>query len=111
MLLDFGAAFDGFKTDTTRMVVIGEPSPKHVEIHRLVLAAHDAAIEAVRAGATTGAVDAAARNVIAAAGMGDRFFHRVGHGIGLEAHEEPSLDPGSSTVLEEGMTFTIEPGV
>jgi Xaa-Pro aminopeptidase/Xaa-Pro dipeptidase len=65
----------------------------------------------VRAGTTTGAVDAAARRVIDAAGMGDRFFHRTGHGLGLEEHEDPSLDPGSSTVLEVGMVFTIEPGV
>jgi Xaa-Pro dipeptidase len=111
VLLDFGAAFDGYRADTTRMAVVGEPSARHKEIHGLVLAAHDAAIAAVRAGTTTGAVDAAARHLIDAAGMGDRFFHRVGHGLGLEAHEDPSLDPGSATVLEAGMVFTIEPGV
>jgi Xaa-Pro aminopeptidase len=111
VLLDFGAAFDGYRADTTRMAVVGEPSARHQEIHSVVLAAHDAAIAAVRAGTTTGAVDAAARQVIEAAGMGDRFFHRVGHGLGLEAHEDPSLDPGSALVLETGMVFTIEPGV
>jgi Xaa-Pro dipeptidase len=111
VLLDFGAAFDGYRADTTRMAVVGEPSARHKEIHALVLAAHDAAIAAARAGTTTGAVDSAARSVIEAAGMGDRFFHRVGHGLGIEAHEDPSLDPGSATVLEAGMVFTIEPGV
>jgi Xaa-Pro dipeptidase len=111
VLLDFGAASDGYRADTTRMAVVGEPGDRHAEIHRLVLEAHDAAIAAVRAGTTTGTVDAAARQVIDAAGMGDRFFHRVGHGLGLEAHEDPSLDPGSATVLEAGMVFTIEPGV
>jgi Xaa-Pro aminopeptidase len=111
VLLDFGAAFDGYKADTTRMVVIGEPSARHAEIHQLVLDAHDAAIAAVRAGVTTGDVDAAARRVIDAAGYGKQFFHRTGHGLGLEAHEDPSLDPGSSTVLETGMVFTVEPGV
>ena len=111
VLLDFGAAFDGYRADTTRMAVVGEPSDRHKEIHGLVLAAHDAAIAAVRAGSTTGAVDAAARQVIDAAGMGDLFFHRVGHGLGLEAHEDPSLDPGSATALEAGMVFTIEPGI
>ena len=111
VLLDYGAAFDGYNADTTLMAVIGEPSEKHTEIHRLVLAAHDAAIAAVRPGVTTGAVDATAREVIEAAGMGEHFFHRVGHGLGLEAHEDPSLDPGSVTVLETGMVFTIEPGI
>jgi len=111
VLLDFGAAFDGYRADTTRMAVVGEPSERHKEIHDLVLAAHDAAVAAVRAGTTTGSVDAAARQVIDAAGMGDLFFHRVGHGLGLEAHEDPSLDPGSATVLEAGMVFTIEPGI
>ena len=111
VLLDFGAAFDGYRADTTRMAVVGEPNARQLEIHALVLQAHDAAIEAVRAGVTTGDVDAAARAVIAAAGLGDRFFHRIGHGLGLEAHEDPSLDPGSDTVLEPGMVFTVEPGV
>jgi Xaa-Pro aminopeptidase len=111
VLLDFGAAFDGYRADTTRMAVIGQPTDRHKEIHGLVLAAHDAAIAAVRAGTTTGSVDAAARQLIEAAGMGELFFHRVGHGLGLEAHEDPSLDPGSATVLEAGMTFTIEPGI
>ena len=94
-----------------RMAVVGEPSARHAEIHSLVLAAHDAAIAAIRAGTTTGAVDSAARQVIDAAGMGDRFFHRVGHGLGLEPHEDPSVDPGSATLLEAGMVFTIEPGI
>ena len=111
VLLDFGAAFAGYKADTTRIAVVGEPSAKQREIHRIVLEAHDAAIAAVRPGVTTGDVDAAARRVIEAAGYGENFFHRVGHGIGLEGHEDPSLDPGSRTVLQPGMVFTIEPGV
>jgi Xaa-Pro aminopeptidase len=111
VLLDFGAAFDGYRADTTRMAVIGEPDQRHKEIHALVLAAHDAGIAAVRAGTTTGTVDAAARQLIDAAGMGELFFHRIGHGLGLEAHEDPSVDPGSATVLEAGMVFTIEPGI
>ena len=111
VLLDFGAAVEGYRADITRMAVVGEPSARQKEIHDLVLAAHDAAVEAVRAGVTTGDVDGAARRVIEAAGLGDRFFHRIGHGIGLEAHEDPSLDPGSATMLEAGMVFTIEPGI
>jgi Xaa-Pro dipeptidase len=111
VLLDFGAAFDGYKADTTRMTVIGKPSARHAEIYQVVLDAHDAAIAAVRPGVTTGDVDAAARRVIDAAGYAERFIHRTGHGLGLEAHEEPSLDPGSKMVLEAGMVITIEPGV
>jgi Xaa-Pro dipeptidase len=111
VLLDFGAQFGGYKADSTRMAVVGEPSDRHREIHQLVLEAHDAAIAAVRPGITTGDIDAAARQVIDAAGLGDRFFHRVGHGLGLEAHEAPSLDPGSRYVLEPGVVFTVEPGV
>jgi Xaa-Pro aminopeptidase len=111
VLLDFGAAVDGYKGDTTRMAVVGPPDARQVELHALVLEAHDAAIAAVRPGATSGDVDAAARTVITDAGLGGRFIHRVGHGIGLQVHEDPSLDPGSTLVLEAGMTFTIEPGV
>ena len=111
VLLDFGGAFEGYKADTTRMAVIGEPDRKQLEIHELVLAAHDAAIAAVRAGVTTGDVDAAARGVIDGGGHGPEFFHRIGHGLGLEDHEDPSVDPGSDRALEPGMTFTIEPGV
>ena len=111
VLLDFGAAIGGYKADTTRMAVVGRPTAKQREIHRVVLEAHDAGIAAVNPGVTTGQVDAAARKVIDAAGYGEMFFHRVGHGLGLEGHEDPSLDPGSSTVLEPGMVFTIEPGI
>lgn len=111
VLLDFGGAFGGYKADTTRMAVVGEPDGKQREIHELVLAAHDAAIATVRAGVTTGEVDAAARRVIEAGGYGPQFFHRIGHGLGLEDHEDPSMDPGSDRVLEAGMVFTIEPGV
>ena len=111
VLLDFGAAADGFCSDTTRMAVAGEPSPLQKEIHGAVLRAHDAAIEAVRAGVTAGSVDAAARQVIDDYDHGDHFIHRTGHGLGLEAHEDPSLDPGSPTTLEAGMVCTIEPGI
>jgi Xaa-Pro dipeptidase len=111
VLLDFGAAVEGYNADTTRVVVSGEPTDHQRETHRLVLAAHDAAIAAIHAGVTAGAVDAAARAVMEKAGRAEEFFHRTGHGLGLEVHEDPSLDPGSPLVLEAGMVATIEPGL
>jgi Xaa-Pro dipeptidase len=111
VLLDFGAAVEGYHADVTRVVVAGEPTDEQRETHRLVLEAHDAAIAAARAGVTAGAVDAAARAVIEKAERADDFFHRTGHGLGLEIHEDPSLDPGSPVVLEAGMVATIEPGL
>ena len=111
VLFDFGAAYEGYCADLTRMAVVGRPTGRQREIYAVVLRAHDAAINVVRPGVTTGQVDAAAREVIEAAGFGAYFFHRVGHGLGLEVHEDPSLDPGSDTVLEPGMVFTIEPGI
>jgi Xaa-Pro dipeptidase len=110
LLLDFGAACDGYCADTTRMAVVGEPDARQREVHEQVLRAHDEALARVRPGVTTGEIDAAAREVLEAAGLGLYFIHRVGHGLGLEAHEGPSLDPGSTVPLEEGMVITIEPG-
>jgi Xaa-Pro dipeptidase len=111
VLLDFGAASGGYRADTTRTFALGEPDARQREVHALVLAAHDAAVAAVRPGVTAGEVDEAARAVIRAGGLAEAFIHRVGHGLGLEAHEDPSLDPGGDAVLEEGMVVTIEPGV
>ena len=111
VLLDLGAAWEGYKGDITRMAVIGEPDARQREIHALVLAARDRGFEAVRPGAAAGEVDAAARAVIEAAGHGERFIHRTGHGLGLDGHEEPNFTAGDQTVLRPGMVATIEPGV
>lgn len=111
VLLDFGAAWQGYKADLSRTVVLGEASEQQLRMHRVVLEAHHAAIAVLRDGVTAGEVDRAARSVIEAAGLGEHFIHRVGHGLGLDAHEGPSLDPGSEQVLEAGMVVTIEPGV
>jgi Xaa-Pro dipeptidase len=111
VLMDFGVASDGYRADTTRVVVVGQPDERQAELHGQVLAAHDAAVAAVRPGVSVGEVDEAARAVLREAGLADRFIHRVGHGLGLEVHEDPSLDPGGERVLEQGMVITIEPGV
>jgi len=111
VLLDFGARHAGYNADTTRMAVVGEPDEQQLRVHRAVLDAHDRAIEAIRAGATCAAVDGAARQSLERAGFGERFIHRTGHGLGLDAHEGPNLEPGSSVRLEAGNVVTVEPGV
>ena len=111
VVIDIGAAWQGYKADITRMAVIGDPSAKQREVHALVLEAHDRALAAVRPGIAAAEVDAAARAVIDAAGKGALFIHRTGHGLGLDGHEEPNFTPGERTQLEPGMVGTIEPGV
>lgn len=111
VVLDFGGRIDGYFSDTTRNVVVGEPPPGYDEIHDLVDAAHAAAAAAVRPGVTAESVDRAARSIIEDAGHGDEFMHRTGHGIGLEGHEAPYIVEGNATILEPGMAFSIEPGI
>lgn len=111
LLVDFGCVYENYCADITRVAVIGDPSARQLAMHGLVLEAHDRAIDAVREGVRAGDVDAAARRVIEQAGLSANFNHRVGHGLGLEGHEAPSLDPGSPRVLEAGMVITIEPGL
>jgi len=109
--MDFGAVFAGYHSDITRTVVLGKASPRQREIYDIVRAAQQAGLAAVTAGALCRDVDAAARKVIADAGLGDYFGHGLGHGVGLAVHEEPRLGPASDTVLVPGMTVTVEPGV
>jgi Xaa-Pro aminopeptidase len=111
VVLDFGGTVDGYHSDTTRTVVVGEAPERLREVHAVVAAAQRAATEVIRPGIEIEAVDRAARSVIEAAGLGDRFFHRTGHGIGLEVHEPPYAAAGDHTVLEPGMSFSVEPGI
>jgi len=111
LLLDFGAKHRGYNADTTRVAVAGHPDEEQRKVHQAVLDAHDRAIDAIRAGATTGEVDRAAREVVEKAGYGERFIHRTGHGLGLDAHELPNLEPNGTTRLEEGNVVTVEPGI
>lgn len=111
VVVDWGAVVNGYHSDLTRMVVFGEPAGELARLHRIVLAANTAGRAAVRPGVTAGAVDAAARAVIQAAGYGPQFTHRTGHGLGLEIHEPPYLVAGSALQLAPGMTFTVEPGI
>jgi len=111
LLFDFGARVEGYNSDITRTISVGAPTDQAAEIYDLVLRANCAAIEAAAAGKTGVEIDAVARDLIAAGGHGERFGHGLGHGIGLEVHEAPSLSPRSEDTLEPGMVVTIEPGV
>jgi Xaa-Pro aminopeptidase len=111
LLLDFGATVDGYVSDITRTVVLGEPRPDQVEQHALVANAQRAALVGLRSGMTGKEGDALARTVIEAAGRGPEFGHSLGHGIGLEIHEDPRLSRLSDHPLPEGAVVTVEPGV
>jgi Xaa-Pro aminopeptidase len=111
VVLDFGGAVDGYHSDITRTVSIGVPRPKITAVHAIVAAAQDAARRAIHPGVAIEEIDRAARAVVADAGYGERFVHRTGHGIGLELHEPPYAVAGDRTVLEAGMTFSVEPGI
>ena len=112
VVLDFGTRVDGYPSDITRTVVFeGDPPAEFETVHEVVLAAQTAAVAAVEPGVEARAVDRAARDVIEAAGYGEAFVHRTGHGVGLEIHEEPYVTAESTTTLEPGMTFSVEPGI
>ena len=109
--MDFGALHDGYHADMTRTVAIGPPAGWQRDIHDLVAAAQRAGIEALECGAEAGAVDAAAREVIEAAGHAGHFQHGLGHGVGLEIHEAPMLGYGRTGKLSDRVPVTVEPGV
>jgi Xaa-Pro aminopeptidase len=109
--MDFGGLVDGYHTDMTRTVAFGEPMPELRKVHDLVAEAQLAGIEAVRPGAVGRDVDASARAVIADGGYGEAFSHGLGHGVGLEIHEGPSVGSRSDDELAVGAVVTVEPGV
>ncbi len=109
---DYGSVFDGYCNDYGRSVWIGDPPAEYLKIYDLVIGAQAEARQAMKAGAITGEVaNLTARRIIEEAGYGEHFFHRLGHGIGLDVHEPCYLSDGDTTVLEAGMTFTIEPSI
>jgi Xaa-Pro aminopeptidase len=116
LLLDIGGRRAGYCSDTTRTFWLADadgaaPDPVFVEIHALVEEAQAAGRAAARAGATFASIDAAARDIIAAGGYGDAFFHRLGHGIGLEVHEEPWVIWDNDDAARAGDSFSVEPGI
>jgi len=108
---DFGAVYDGYCYDFGRSVFFGDPGAEYRRVHELVMLSQATGIAALRAGNTCEQADAAARSVIADAGYGEAFRHRLGHGIGMDVHEPPFLTASDATVLRPGMCFTVEPSI
>jgi Xaa-Pro aminopeptidase len=111
VIFDWGATLEGYNSDITRTVFIGEPTEEFRKVYEIVLRANQATLDAVKPGVACEELDAVARGIITAAGYGPRFLHRVGHGLGLDVHEEPYLVNGNTMPLKPGMVFSDEPGI
>lgn len=111
VLCDFGGTMNGYCSDITRCVYTGEPAADVQEAYAVLFAAQQAGVDAAVVGAACEDVDAASRSVIEAAGFGEYFVHRTGHGIGMEAHEEPYMVKGNRRSIEAGFAFSVEPGI
>ncbi|MBE6844195.1 MAG: aminopeptidase P family protein [Ruminococcus sp.] len=111
VLMDFGAVYDGYHSDMTRTVCVGQPTDKMTEVYNIVLEAQLAALDRVKSGITGKELDAVARDYISSRGYGDAFGHSLGHGVGLEIHEYPNASQRSDAKLCENNVITIEPGI
>lgn len=111
ILIDFGSRFQGYHSDQTRTLVCGKPTSKQKKVYQIVMEAHDKAIEVIRPGIPIHVVDEAARAHIRTSGFGDYFGHGTGHGIGLAVHEDPVVNSENQGLIQEGMVFTVEPGI
>ena len=111
MVLDFGALLDGYHSDISRTVMVGQPSATQARMLEVVAASQAAGVAAVEAGATGAGVDKVCRDVIAEAGWADAFLHGTGHGVGLDIHEDPRVSTTSTATLDAGHVVTVEPGV
>ena len=111
VLIDFGAVFEGYHSDLTRTFCLEEEPEEVKRLFQILKSAQEAAIEQVKPGVMAKDIDALARGVIERAGYGPFFGHGTGHGVGIEIHELPRIAPTSEAVLEEGMVFTVEPGI
>jgi Xaa-Pro aminopeptidase len=111
VIFDWGGILDGYHSDITRTVFIGAPSEEQRKVYEIVMRANQATFDATKPGVPCEDLDKAARDVITAAGYGPAFLHRVGHGLGLDVHEEPYLVGGNKMPLAVGMCFSDEPGI
>ena len=111
IVLDFGTYYKGYCSDMTRTIVVGEPDEKQIEIYNIVLKAHLEVLDKIKPGMTGQQADQIGREIIEEAGYGDNFGHELGHGLGIELHEEPRLSKTSNEILKQGMIITDEPGI
>jgi len=111
VLFDLGVVLDGYCSDITRTVAFGNVSEEQRAVYETVLKAQKAAIDVCKPGIIVGSIDQTARNIISQSGYGEYFTHRIGHGLGIDVHEFPSMNASNSMLLERGMAFTIEPGI
>lgn len=109
--MDFGAVYNGYHSDMTRTVIVGEPTEKQKEVYETVLKAQTEALAVLKNGITGVEADKAARDIIDAKGYKENFGHGTGHGVGIEIHESPNLSPYSKAILETGNIVTVEPGI
>jgi Xaa-Pro aminopeptidase len=111
VVCDFGGRLDGYCSDITRTVAVGEPPAEVADAYAVLLEAQQAAVAAAVVGTPCAEVDAVARRIITAGGYGERFIHRTGHGIGMEEHEDPYIVAGNDLTLAPGHAFSVEPGI
>jgi Xaa-Pro aminopeptidase len=111
VVLDYGGLMDGYGSDTTRTVHVGEPTAEERKVHEIVVRAQQAAFQAVRPGIACQEIDRAGRKIIREEGYGEYFIHRIGHGIGMTTHEPPYMVEGETRPIVSGMCFSIEPGI
>jgi Xaa-Pro aminopeptidase len=111
VVIDFGALYNGYRSDITRTVIVGKPSAKQKKIYRIVRQAQARAIKAVRAGRACCDVDRAARTYIEQQGFGRCFVHSTGHGVGRMVHQPPKISKRNRRRLREGMVLAVEPGI
>ena len=111
IVIDMGAKVGGYCSDLSRSIAVGEPDETFNKIYDIVLGAQLTAINTVKAGMTGEETDGLSRSVIVEAGYGDNFGHSLGHGVGLEVHENPRVSPRSTDVLKLNTVFTVEPGI
>ena len=111
VIFDWGGALEGYHSDVTRTVFVGKPTEKFRKVYDIVRRANQATLDAVKPGVACEDLDKTARDLISAEGFGENFIHRVGHGLGMDVHEEPYLVGGNKTPLQAGMVFSDEPGI